>query len=119
MAERSARKAAVVRDWIEAWNAHDVERVLTHYSEQVVLVAQGVRSRLGHADATARGKNELREYLRLGLARNPDLHFELEAVLFSPTGYAVAYRRGGSRRSLDVVEWDEAERARSIVVFDD
>jgi hypothetical protein len=46
-------------------------------------------------------------------------HFELEALFFSPAGYAVAYRRSVARRSLDVVEWGEKGLARSIVVFDD
>jgi hypothetical protein len=119
MDELKARKIAAVRDWIDAWNAHDVERVLGHYAENVVLVAEGVRTRLGRADATARGKDELRDHFRLGLARDPELHFELEALFFSPAGYAVAYRRSVARRSLDVVEWDEAGLARSIVVFDD
>jgi hypothetical protein len=72
MDELKARKIAAVRDWIDAWNAHDVERVLGHYAENVVLVAEGVRTRLGRADGTARGKDELRDHFRLGLARDPE-----------------------------------------------
>jgi hypothetical protein len=115
-----ARKAAMAREWIAAWNAHDVEAVLRHYSDGAVLVSEGVKSRLGRADGLLRGKDELREYFRMGLVQDPQLHFELETVFFSPTGYAVAYRRASSRRSLDIVEWDAAaELARTIVVFDE
>ena len=27
------------RDWVEAWNSHDIDRILTHYDEDVVLVS--------------------------------------------------------------------------------
>ncbi len=27
------------QDWIEAWNSHDLDRILAHYDEHVVLVS--------------------------------------------------------------------------------
>jgi ketosteroid isomerase-like protein len=26
------------QDWIEAWNYHDLDRILSHYDEDVILV---------------------------------------------------------------------------------
>ena len=30
---------AFAEDWVAAWNAHDLERVLAHYAEDVVFVS--------------------------------------------------------------------------------
>ena len=37
MTEDEARSFAA--DWIEAWNSHDLDRIMTHYAEDLVLVS--------------------------------------------------------------------------------
>ncbi|MGY4516253.1 nuclear transport factor 2 family protein [Lysobacter sp. HA18] len=66
----------IADDWIDAWNAHDLERILSHYSEDVTLSSEMVRTVTGRDDLTVIGKPALREYWRQGLARFPDLHFQ-------------------------------------------
>lgn len=31
-------------EWIAAWNAHDLERILAHYADDVELVRRSLRS---------------------------------------------------------------------------
>jgi hypothetical protein len=42
----------------------------------------------------------------MGLALAPDIHFSEEALLYTPGGYALLYRRENGNRVLDVVELD-------------
>ena len=63
------------QDWVDAWNSHDLERILTHYDDQVLLVSPIALKLLG--DETVRGKAALREYFLRGLAAFPDLRFDL------------------------------------------
>lgn len=67
----------IADEWIGAWNAHDLERILSHYSEDVVLTSEFVRSITGRDTPTVLGKAALRAYWRQGLDRFPDLHFRL------------------------------------------
>ena len=69
------------RDWIEAWNSHDIDRILTHYDDDVVLVSP-VALNLLKNDGSVRGKDALRAYFLRGLEAYPDLRFDLIDVLW-------------------------------------
>jgi hypothetical protein len=64
------------QDWVDAWNSHDLERILTHYDDEVVLVSP-VALKLLSGDGTVRGKAALREYFLRGIQAFPDLRFNL------------------------------------------
>ncbi len=78
--EEQAR--ALARDWIEAWNAHDLERILAHYEDDVTLTSPVVVERLGDATGTVHGKGPLRAYFAAGLGAYPQLHFELRDLMW-------------------------------------
>ena len=64
------------QDWVDAWNSHDLERILTHYDDEVLLVSP-VALKLLSGDGMVRGKAALREYFLRGLEAFPDLRFDL------------------------------------------
>lgn len=61
----------IAREWIGAWNAHDLERIMEHYSEKVVFTSPFVVKLLGDPSGTVRGKKRLRTYFAKGLAAYP------------------------------------------------
>lgn len=75
----SAREFA--REWVEAWNSHDIDRILEHYDDEVVLVSP-VALNLLKNDGCVRGKDALRSYFQRGLEAYPDLRFDLIEVLW-------------------------------------
>jgi predicted ester cyclase len=83
-----ARKFA--QDWVEAWNSHDLERILTHYDDEVLLVSPVALKLLG-GDGTVQGKAALREYFRRGLETFPDLRFDLIDALWGIETIVVYY----------------------------
>jgi ketosteroid isomerase-like protein len=62
MTEDEARSFAA--DWIEAWNSHDLDRIMTHYAEDLVLVSPIAAHLLNDPAGMVRGKDSLREYFR-------------------------------------------------------
>jgi hypothetical protein len=78
------------QDWVDAWNSHDLERILTHYDDQVVLVSPVALKLLG-GDGTVRGKAALREYFLRGLEAFPDLRFNLIETLWGTETIVVYY----------------------------
>lgn len=61
--------AALGRTWVEAWNARDLERVLTLYDEAAVMTSDRIPAMGFDASGTLRGKDALRAYWGKALAR--------------------------------------------------
>ena len=53
--------AAFVRSWLEAWNAHDVEAVLAHFTEDATFTSPVAARILEGSDGVIHGKAALRE----------------------------------------------------------
>ena len=61
--------------WIAAWNAHDLDLIMTHYEDAIELTSPVVAQLLGRADGKVIGKANLEAYFRRGLEAYPELHF--------------------------------------------
>ena len=78
--------------WIEAWNAHDIERVLSHYAEGVEFHSPFVARVAGESSGGLKGKGALREYWTKALAMLPSLHFELIDVFAGADCLTIHYQ---------------------------
>ena len=68
------------RHWIEAWNDHDLERVLSHYTDDVVFSSPFIQKMGMSPSGAVVGTQALRAYFKAALARYPALTFRLHAV---------------------------------------
>ena len=96
------------REWIAAWNAHDLERVLSHYSPDIELSSPIAAERVPGSGGYVRGEAALRAYWEPALAANPDLHFELEAVLTAVDGCTILYRNHRDQLVAESLYWNDA-----------
>src|SRR4051812_39784550 len=92
----------LAKEWIAAWNAHDLDAVLLHYAENVAFTSPFVARLLGSGQDTVHGKTALRDYFARALAVYPDLQFELHAVLTGVESFTVYYRSVGARLAAEV-----------------
>jgi len=60
------------QDWVDAWNGHDLERILSHYDDEVLLTSP-VALKLLNGEGTVRSKAALRDYFLRGLQAFPNL----------------------------------------------
>jgi ketosteroid isomerase-like protein len=82
---------ALGKQWIDAWNSRDLERVLALYADEAEMTSDKIPL-LGFDPAgTVRGKDRLRQYWRKGLDLLPNLHFTLIDVYVSPDSLVVFY----------------------------
>jgi hypothetical protein len=88
--DRSAAADSAHR-WIAAWNAHDIEAILSHYAEEIEFVSPLVVRRLGRPDGTIRAKRELRGYFEAALAPGSGLRFSLGRILLGATSWTILY----------------------------
>lgn len=101
----AAEAHAFAEDWIAAWNAHDLERILAHYSEDVELVSPVVVQLVGVADGTVCGKSALRAYFARGLSAFPQLRFTLERVTWGLQSVVLVYANQRGTRTAEFMEF--------------
>jgi hypothetical protein len=102
-----AQAYAFAHDWVEAWNSHDLERILAHYDENVVLTSPVAAEITGEVSGSIRGKEQLRAYFARGLAAYPELRFELVNVLWGITSIVLYYANQRGTMTAEVMELDE------------
>lgn len=90
-------------EWAAAWNSHDLERILAHYTEDVEFASPKIVELLGEPSGVARGKEALRAYWRKGLELLPELHFVVEEVRASTDSVVIAYRNERGRGVTEVL----------------
>jgi ketosteroid isomerase-like protein len=64
-----------VATWMEAWNRHDLEAILDHYTDDVEYYSPFI-AQLADPSGRLVGKEALRSYVAAALERFPDLHFD-------------------------------------------
>jgi hypothetical protein len=79
-------------EWIAAWNAHDLERILSHYADDFEMQSPLIVERMGVGSGILRGKEAIRPYWQQGLAARPALHFQLQETLVGIDTIAIYYR---------------------------
>ncbi|MGO4713307.1 nuclear transport factor 2 family protein [Bradyrhizobium sp. 2TAF24] len=103
---------ALGRDWVAAWNAGDLERVLKLYADDCEM-SSTVAIRLGAApDGIVRGKEALRRYWAHALAMITGLHFTLIDTFVSPDSLVVFY---ANERGQKICEYLRLNAAGKIV----
>ncbi|MFG1497315.1 nuclear transport factor 2 family protein [Saccharospirillum sp. HFRX-1] len=81
------------KHWVKAWNAHDLDAILSHYTEDFEMHSPLIAERMGVEDGKLTGKSAVGEYWAKGLAIKPPLHFELIHV-FCGVGSLIIYYQG-------------------------
>jgi ketosteroid isomerase-like protein len=88
----AARLASLGREWITAWNSHDLERVLALYAEDSEMTSDRIPAFGFGASGTLHGKEKLRAYWGAALEKLPNLHFDLIDTYVSPDSIVVFYQ---------------------------
>ncbi len=100
--------AALGREWVEAWNSRDLERVLTMYSEDAEMTSDRIPPLGFGASGTVHGKDSLRAYWSKALSLIPNLHFTLIDTYVSPDSVVVFYQNERGNRICEYLRLDAA-----------
>jgi hypothetical protein len=89
-------------DWIAAWNAHDLDRILSHYADDFEMSSPVIVQMAGEPSGTLRGKVAVGAYWRKALQLIPDLEFELVSVLVGVGSITLYYKGARGRLAAEV-----------------
>jgi len=102
LAESEVRKIA--QEWIEAWNAHDLDRILSHYDDGVKLTSPAAAAILKDESGTVAGREALRTYFKRGLDAYPNLKFDLLDVLWGVSSIVLYYKNQKGTKTAEFME---------------
>lgn len=90
--------------WVAAWNAHDLDLIMTHYDDAIELTSPVAAQLLGTSDGKVVGKANLRAYFQRGLEAYPELNFCLEDVLWGVNSVVFYYTNQKGTRTGEFME---------------
>lgn len=91
------------REWEAAWNSHDLDRILAHYSDDVVFRSRKALVFVG--DGETRGKAALRVYWEAALKAQPDLKFEVQHVFGGHKMVVIVFRNHRSQLAAETLQF--------------
>ncbi len=77
-------------EWEAAWNSHDLDRIMAHYSSVIVFRSRKAIALTGSGELV--GKADLRAYWEKALERQPDLAFRVTQVFAGHQMLTLTYK---------------------------
>src|SRR5689334_19206035 len=93
------------QEWVAGWNAHDLERILVHYADDVELVSPFV-AKLTGSKGSVRGKAALHDYFARGQKAFPTVRFELIRTYSGMRSCVLEYHSVNNLRAAELMEFD-------------
>lgn len=100
MNQETAQRFA--QEWLDAWNAHDLERVLAHYADDFEMISPIITQVTGNAAGRLRGKQAVGAYWARALEIFPNLRFEPICTLVGVDSLVIHYVGATGKRVAEV-----------------
>lgn len=112
--------ADLARDWIEAWNARDIDRVLEHFTEDARFSSPRAQELTG--SPVVEGREALRAYWTAALPRLGDTRFELAQAVWDAEAstLVIVYDRvsaGGRARACEILHLEGGRAASGDAMY--
>lgn len=101
--------------WIQAWNSHHLDAILSHYAPEVVLTSQTAARLLQDPSGAVSGIEALRRYFSRGLEAYPNLTFELLDVLWGVSSILLYYKNQNGTKTGEFMELDARGKVVRVV----
>jgi ketosteroid isomerase-like protein len=108
---------AFAKDWVNAWNSHDIEKILSHYSEDFSIETPMAVKLYPESRGIVIGKSEVRKYWTIGLEKNPNLKFELLDLLIGVNSIGLyLFNTSSSRKSVELMSFNQENKVYKAIV---
>lgn len=104
--DQSAQSFA--RQWIDAWNSHDLPAIMDLYAEDIRFYSPYIVKLGMNAEGVISNKEELNAYFAKALAIYTDLYFELYEVLTGADSVILYYKSVSNRLAAEMMMLDDS-----------
>ena len=101
--------------WVKAWNSHDMDRIMAHYDDEVVLISPVAAKMLGDPAGQVTGKAALRSYFERALAVYPNLRFDLVDVMWGLQSVVLYYTNQRGSKTGEYMEIGPSGKVSRVV----
>lgn len=101
--------------WVAAWNAHDLDSIISHYDDSIELTSPVAAQLLGALDGKVVGKANVGAYFQRGLEAYPDLRFVLEDVFLGLNSVVLLYKNQKGTRTAEFMELSPIGKVTRVV----
>lgn len=107
--------AQFAQEWIAAWNSHDLERILNHYTNDFEMTSPFIVELMNQPTGTLKGKQAVGEYWAKRLAKVPDLHFEILQLMVGVASIVIYYKTAQGRLAAEIFFFDDQGKVAKAV----
>lgn len=94
-------------EWIAAWNSHDLDRILSHYTDDFQFSSPFIPTVAGEPSGILNGREAIRAYWSKALARRPDLHFKFVSLMVGVESIVIYYSRHDDKFGAEYFEFNQ------------
>jgi len=102
------------KKWIESWNKHDLDAILSHYDEDMEFHSPFITKLNFNSSGMITSKQELRDYFTIGLNTYPDLNFKLIKVLSGINSLVICYESVNNKIAAEVFFLNSKQKATKV-----
>ena len=95
--------------WIDDWNSHDLDRVLSHYANDAEFRSPIAAQRVG--DGIVKGRDALQTYWSPAFEKRPNLRFHLKKAFVGHRAISIHYGDELGRDIIETLLFDETGKA--------
>jgi ketosteroid isomerase-like protein len=88
-------------EWIAAWNAHDLDAILSHYADDIVFRSPRIALVMSERVDFVSSKPALARYWGKALALAKDLHFTFDRLYVGGDSLTIAYRNHRNQNAAE------------------
>ena len=103
------------KSWIQAWNSHNLDAIMSHYAVDVVLVSPLAAKIVNSASGSIHGQAALRSYFSRGLEAYPNLAFTILDVLFGVSSILIYFVNEAGVRTGELMEFGQEGKVVRVV----
>jgi ketosteroid isomerase-like protein len=93
MSDLSTQNHEIARQWLTAFNNHDLEKLLSLYAETAEHFSPKLKIRLPETEGLIRGKSALRSWWQDAFSRLPDLEYREQTITANNVRVFMEYLR--------------------------
>jgi ketosteroid isomerase-like protein len=108
---------AFADEWVAAWNAHDLDRILSHYAEDIVFLSPVAQKLTGSGRVV--GIEALRAYWKQALGAQPGLRFDFIGLRRGHDCVTILYRNHRGNQTAETLEFGpDGKVVRAFACYD-
>lgn len=97
-----------VKEWEDGWNSHDLNRIMSHYRDDIVFRSQKAIALTGSGQIV--GAKALKAYWSIALERQQNLHFTVQDVFEGHEMLVIQYRNHQKVLACETLYFDSEGR---------